>query len=167
MLVVSSSSSVVITNPTIRESMIEEYVLELKSKHNLGNERTRQIMSFLILQFMLKNILPGDFVVTPEGKIKDIRLPVSPQVGPMDGIPGTRERKTIPVISMTKDDLGKLRSLPYTKEEKENPSKSSVFAKNSSASISSYDLWSKFVETAIFPSSTATTAGSKTPTDDG
>lgn len=148
--------------------MIEEYVLELKSKYKLGNERTRQIMSFLILQFMLKNILPGDFVVTPEGKIKDIKLPVSSQLG-SSGIPFTpeKERKTIPVISMSKDDLGKLRSLPYTKEEKENPSKSSVFAKNSSASISSYDLWSKFVETAIFPSSTATTAGSKTPTDDG
>jgi hypothetical protein len=146
--------------------MIEEYVLELKSKYKLGNERTRQIMSFLILQFMLKNILPGDFVVTPEGKIKDIRLPVSPQVGP-SGIPCTRERKTIPVISMSKDDLGKLRSLPYTKEEKENPSKSSVFAKNSSVSISSYDLWSKFVETAIFPSSTATTNAGKTITEDG
>ena len=115
---------------------------------------------------MLKNILPGDFVVTPEGKIKDIRLPVSPQVGP-SGIPCTRERKTIPVISMSKDDLGKLRSLPYTKEEKENPSKSSVFAKNSSVSISSYDLWSKFVETAIFPSSTATTNAGKTITEDG
>jgi hypothetical protein len=143
--------------------MIEEYVLELKSKYKLGNERTRQIMSFLILQFMLKNILPGDFVVTSEGKIKDIRLPVSSQVGP-SGIPCTREIKTIPVISLSKDDLGKLRSLPYTKEEKENPSKSSVFAKNSSVSISSYDLWSKFVETAIFPSSTTTATAA---TEDG
>jgi len=58
----------------IKESMIEEYVMDLQRRKKLKNDITRQIMNFLILQFLLKNIQPNDFKFNSHGKILNIVL---------------------------------------------------------------------------------------------
>ena len=56
----------------IKESMIEEYVMDLQRRKKLKNDITGQIMNFLILQFLLKNIQPNDFKFNSHGKILNI-----------------------------------------------------------------------------------------------
>lgn len=135
---------------SIRESMIEEYVLELQKRKGWQSEMTRQIMNFLVLQFLLKNIQPQDFTIV-HGKIVNIALrpgdstETSPAWNryldsPLSDMKKARplpRKVKIPVIPMTKKDLIGLqyRSLPSG----ETPG-------NNITTISSYDLWSRYLE---------------------
>jgi hypothetical protein len=141
----STEGSVVVT---IRESMIEEYVLELQKRKGWQSEMTRQIMNFLILQFLLKNIHPQDFSIV-NGKIVDILLRSNESTetssswnrfldSPLSDMKTTRpltRNVKIPVIPMTKKDLGDLQFRPLP-----------PVGDNTKSTISSYDLWSRYLE---------------------
>lgn len=133
----------------IKEHMIEDYVLRLQRSMNLSNERTRQLMSFFLLQFMLKNLHPYDFEVQNERIIRLDKFPVSTidQVCPTDpdlGVcpPPPPHPHRIIVIPLDKQDLGDL--------DFEGIVRSSSSIKMVSAcryASTSYDMWMKYLET--------------------
>ena len=55
----------------VKGSMIEEYVLELQRSMSLSNDQTRHVLNFIMLQYMLRNITTGDFMIH-SGKIVSI-----------------------------------------------------------------------------------------------
>lgn len=134
----------------IKEHMIEDYVLRLQKSMNLSNERTRQLMSFFLLQFMLKNLHPYDFQVQNERIIRLDKFPASQidRVCPMDPnraypeVPPPMPPRRIVVLPLEKHDL---RDLDF--EGIVSASSPMKILSVCRCAPTSYDMWMKYLET--------------------
>ena len=158
----------------IKESMIEEYVMDLQRRKKLKNDITRQIMNFLILQFLLKNIQPNDFKFNSHGKILNIVLGAGINTEESTNIWTTlfenpisdlRRLSTtsasllkkklstptcIAVVPIAKDDF--CRMLNINNRNNMNNMNTMIHQRNEEndesqkTSMTSYDLWIKYLE---------------------
>lgn len=70
--IISSKDWALIKKKSIKNTLIEKYVIEKHKKYNLSQEKTINLLKTINLGFLLKTILPK-YIIYKDNKIKDIK----------------------------------------------------------------------------------------------